>query len=76
MPKVSVTEAQAKLPDLIRQLAPGEELIITQDDLAVARLTTAGVGRSSRTLGTLRGTVTHMAPDFDEPLDDFGEYAK
>ena len=27
-----------------------------------------------RQLGTLRGTVTYIAPDFDAPLDDFKEY--
>jgi len=24
--------------------------------------------------GTLKGTVKYMAPDFDEPLDEFKEY--
>ena len=27
-----------------------------------------------RQAGTLKGTVTYMAPDFDDPLDDFREY--
>ena len=27
-----------------------------------------------RTLGTLSGTVQDLAPDFDEPLDDFQDY--
>lgn len=27
-----------------------------------------------RQLGTLKGTVTAMAPDFDAPLDEFSEY--
>ncbi|HEU4508858.1 MAG TPA: DUF2281 domain-containing protein [Pyrinomonadaceae bacterium] len=27
-----------------------------------------------RRAGTLKGTVKYMAPDFDEPLDDFREY--
>ena len=27
-----------------------------------------------RRAGTLKGTVKYMAPDFDEPLDDFKEY--
>ena len=29
-----------------------------------------------RKLGTLRGTVTYLAPDFDAPLDDFKEHMK
>lgn len=27
-----------------------------------------------RRAGSLHGTVTYMAPDFDAPLDDFKEY--
>lgn len=76
MTRVSVQEAQATLPDLIRRLATGDEVIITQDDLAVARLIGAPAVRVRRTLGSLRGTVTHMASDFDAPLDDFAEYMK
>jgi pyrimidine deaminase RibD-like protein len=32
------------------------------------------VRRRPRQLGTLKGTVQHMAPDFDAPLEDFKEY--
>lgn len=30
--------------------------------------------RKTRRLGTLKGTVTYMAPDFDAPLDEFKDY--
>ncbi len=30
--------------------------------------------RKPRQLGTMRGTVLYMAPDFDAPLEDFKEY--
>jgi hypothetical protein len=41
----------------------------------VARLVaSAPPQRKPRQLGTLRGTVLYMAPDFDAPLDDFKEY--
>ncbi len=75
MTKISIEEAQAKLPELIHALPPGEEVIITEDDLAVARLVSA-IPAAARKLGTLRGTVTHIAPDFDAPLDDFAGYMK
>ncbi len=75
MTKISIEEAQAKLPELIHQLPPGEELIITEDDLAVARLTSA-LPAGQRKLGTLRGSVSYIAPDFDAPLDDFAVYMK
>lgn len=74
MSTVSIDEAQAKLPELIRHLTPGEELIITENDRPVARLIAGGPAQTPRELGTLRGTVKYIAPDFDEPLEDFKEY--
>ena len=76
MTKISVRDAQAKLPELIHQLTAGDEVIITENDLAVARLVGTTAARPRRKLGSLRGTVTYMAPDFDAPLDDFAEYMK
>ncbi len=28
----------------------------------------------NRRIGTLKGTLLYMAPDFDEPLEDFQDY--
>ena len=75
MTKISIEEAQAKLPELIHELPPGEELIITEHSLAVARLISAQPN-TPRKLGDLRGTITYIAPDFDAPLDDFAGYMK
>jgi hypothetical protein len=30
--------------------------------------------KAHRQLGTMKGSVLFMAPDFDAPLDDFKEY--
>ena len=73
MTTISIQEAQAKLPELIHQLDPGGEVVITENDQPVARLV-AAAGAGGRKLGTLRGTVKSMAPDFDAPLDDLKEY--
>jgi antitoxin (DNA-binding transcriptional repressor) of toxin-antitoxin stability system len=75
MPTVTLQEAQSRLPDLIHGLTPGDEVVITENDQPLARLTLAApAGRKPRQLGTLKGTVLDMAPDFDAPLDDFKEY--
>lgn len=77
MPTVTLEEAQAQLPKLVEQLQPGEELFITRDQRLLARLIKAAkLERPPRKLGTLKGTVLYMAPDFDAPLDDFKEYTK
>jgi prevent-host-death family protein len=75
MTTITIQEAQSRLSELIHRLAPGEEVIITENNQPVARLTlTAPPERMPRQPGTLRGTVLYMAPDFDAPLEDFKEY--
>jgi antitoxin (DNA-binding transcriptional repressor) of toxin-antitoxin stability system len=75
MSTITLEEAQARLPEVIAALQPGEELVITRNDLPVAKLTGQAKGEPTRRqLGTLKGTVLYMAPDFDAPLEDFKEY--
>ena len=73
MTTVSIDEAQLKLAELIDNLAPDEEIVITKDNQPVGRLIAIAEPKK-RKLGTLKGTVTYMAPDFDAPLDEFKEY--
>jgi len=70
---ITIEEAQATLKELIGKLAPGEEVVITDNRQPVAKLV-ATAKPGERKLGTLKGTVLYMAPDFDAPLDDFKEY--
>jgi antitoxin (DNA-binding transcriptional repressor) of toxin-antitoxin stability system len=76
MATVTIQEAQARLPDLIHRLTPGEEVVITENDQPVARIVppTPTPPTKPRRLGTMKGTVLYMAPDFDAPLEDFKEY--
>jgi antitoxin (DNA-binding transcriptional repressor) of toxin-antitoxin stability system len=70
---VSIQEAQADLLGLIRRLPPGEELVLTADDQPVAKVIPTPT-RKPRKLGTLKGTVLYMAPDFDDTPAGFEEY--
>lgn len=75
MPTVTIEEAQAQLPELIEQLHPGEEIVITRDQQPVARLVgEAKPERKPRRAGTMKGSVLYMAPDFNAPLEEFKEY--
>lgn len=77
MPTVTLEEAQATLPELIDQLQPGEEILITRDQQPVAKLTGTGTPpKPQRQLGTMKGGVLYMAADFDAPLEDFQEYTE
>ena len=75
MPTVTIEEARNRLAELIHRLKPGEEVVITENDQPVARLVAAAPPqRKPRQPGTLKWTVLYVAPDFDEPLDEFKEY--
>ena len=78
MPIVSIEDAQAQLAKLIDKMLPSEELIITSGNHVVARLIKTNEMRvpTPRQPGTLDGTVTFMAPDFDGPLDEFQDYTQ
>jgi antitoxin (DNA-binding transcriptional repressor) of toxin-antitoxin stability system len=73
MTMVTVEEAQAKLAELIDNLAPGEELVITRNACPVAQL----IGLPSETpqpvAGRCKGMLTILAVD-DEHLKEWAEY--
>jgi antitoxin (DNA-binding transcriptional repressor) of toxin-antitoxin stability system len=73
---VTIEEAQASLLEIIHRLTPGDEVLITENNQTVARIVPAlpAPQRGPRQLGTMKGTVLYMAPDFDAPLEDFKEY--
>ena len=83
---VTIEDAQSNLKELIHQLSPGEELLITENQLTVAKLVShvsaeAVVTNAALTSwpcqpGTAKDTNHWMAPDFDAPLDDFSEYSE
>ena len=72
-PTITLEEAQSQLAELISQLGPGEEVVITHNQQPIARLLPVKT-KPLRKLGTMRGSVKYVAPDFDAPLDDFQEY--
>jgi antitoxin (DNA-binding transcriptional repressor) of toxin-antitoxin stability system len=71
MPTLSIDQVQAQLPQLIDQLQPGEEVVITRDDRPVARI--VGPLPQLAGFGGLKGMLTIIAED-DEHLKDFEEY--
>jgi antitoxin (DNA-binding transcriptional repressor) of toxin-antitoxin stability system len=74
MSHVTLEEAQARLPELLGQLRPGEEMTITDRGQPLAHLKKAERTSWPCKAGSYRKTEFWMAPDFDAPLDDFREY--
>ena len=74
MTTVTIQEAQAKLPDLIRNLSPGDEVVITENNQPVAKLVSEKPPVRERPgPGLCKGMMTIVADD-DEHLNDFAEY--
>lgn len=74
MSTITLSEAQARLSDIVHRLTPGEEVVITDGDKPVATL----VGprpqpMAPRQPGSAKGILTIVADD-DEHLKDFTEY--
>lgn len=78
MQPITLQEAQSHLAEIIEKLPPGEEVVITRDSKAVAtlRATPPGSSGKQRQLGTLKGSVLYMAPDFDAIPEGFEEYVE
>jgi antitoxin (DNA-binding transcriptional repressor) of toxin-antitoxin stability system len=70
---VSLEEAQARLPELIAKLAPGDEVVITQGDQPVAEIRSSREGKPQPQFGRCKGMLT-IVEDDDEHLKDFAEY--
>ena len=73
MSSVTLAEAQSRLVELLQQLRPGEELTITDHGQAVALIRKAEQTSWPCQAGSAKGKIW-MAPDFDEPLEEFKEY--
>lgn len=73
---VSMEEAQKNLKELIRRMGPGDEVIITENHVPVARLVgepQKSAVRSRPAPGLGKGMMTILSDD-DELLRDFAEY--
>jgi antitoxin (DNA-binding transcriptional repressor) of toxin-antitoxin stability system len=72
MTALSLVEAQARLPQLIHNLGPGEEIVITENDKPLAKVTAVAGGRPEPIPGRAKGMLTVVAED-DEHLEYFKE---
>lgn len=73
MPTLSIDEVQARLPEVIDQLRPGEEVVITRDDRPIARLSRPPLPKGVPILGRGKGMLISY-DEADEHLKDFAEY--
>ena len=74
MHRVSLSEAQQNLAELIAEAAQGEAVIIAQDEGPAVQLVPVSASQPRPRFGSAKGKIK-MAEDFDVPLEDFDEYA-
>ena len=78
MVQIPLEEAATRLQELVREVKAGQEVVLTENDLPVAKLVTLPPGeqepkpRARR--GSMKGSILYMAPDFDETPEGFEDY--
>ena len=66
---VDVREAQSRFTELVSSVSSGTEVILTQNNLPIARLTPVNVAAMKRVAGLHHGTIW-ISPDFNDPLPE------
>jgi prevent-host-death family protein len=66
---ISTAEAKNRLPELIRMVEAGEQIIITRHGLPVAQLGPAPAERRKPVLGGMRGRIRFL-PGWDNPITE------
>lgn len=70
MSQVSIAHAKAHFSELVQKAMLGEEVIVSKENKPVVKI--VPIKPAQRKPGTGKGVW--MAPDFDEPLEDFKDY--
>lgn len=73
MHQIEVAELPAQIEALLAAVSKGEEIILTQFHQPVAKLIQFTRPKQNRKAGSAAGQII-IAPDFDEPLEDFQDY--
>jgi antitoxin (DNA-binding transcriptional repressor) of toxin-antitoxin stability system len=71
---IAIQQAKEQLSEIIDKLSPGEEVILTRDNLPVATIRATPTSREAPRFGTLRGSILHITPDFDAIPEGFEDY--
>jgi prevent-host-death family protein len=74
MTRVNLAEAKARLSELVDAALDGEEIVIARRNVPVVKLMALKQRKKNvPDFGLFKGRIW-IAPDFDEPLEEFAEY--
>ncbi len=65
---ISIAEAKNRLPELIRAVENGEQVVITRHGKPVAQITPPPPERRKVRFDGMRGRI-HLKPGWDDPID-------
>ena len=69
---MTIPEAQANLPEIVENLKPGEEVILTRNEQPVAKLIPISEARPQPVFGSSRGKLIIVTED-EAHLRDFSD---
>ncbi len=70
-----VTQAREDLVEIVRKLSPGEEMVLMGNGKLIATIRPPQLAPPEPPrLGTMKGTILSIAPDFDDIPEGFEEY--
>ncbi|MBX9680544.1 MAG: hypothetical protein K2X38_17440 [Gemmataceae bacterium] len=73
MSTITLQDAHARLPEIIADLKPGDELVVVMDDKPVARIVGMSPPTKQRVAGRGKGMLISYIED-EEHLEHFKEY--
>jgi antitoxin (DNA-binding transcriptional repressor) of toxin-antitoxin stability system len=73
MRTVPIEQVDGRLAEVIETLSPGEELLVTRNEKALARIVREPGDQPRPVFGSGKGMLTIISDD-DEHLKDFAEY--
>ncbi|NEO43497.1 MAG: DUF2281 domain-containing protein [Moorea sp. SIO4A3] len=74
MHQIYLKEAETRLAELLEAAAAGQDVVILGSDGKSFRIVPMMAVQATPKFGSAKGLV-EMSDDFDEPLEDFVEYA-
>jgi antitoxin (DNA-binding transcriptional repressor) of toxin-antitoxin stability system len=71
---LSIEQASARLDQLVSDLGPGDEIVLTKDDKPVARIVPDSSSLRPREAGTCKGMIDILDDSDDIILEHFKDY--
>jgi prevent-host-death family protein len=72
--EIGTLEAKTHFSNILDEVEQGQRFYITRHGKKIAELSPVKAEKKRPKFGCGKGLITYIAPDFDEPLDDFKDY--